>query len=383
MKETPLTALHVSLGARMMPFAGYNMPVSYTTINEEHKAVRTAAGLFDVSHMGQFFLKGDKALDLIQKISSNDASTLAVGQAQYSCLPNETGGIIDDLIIYRTTDNEYMLVVNASNIEKDLSWIQNANDQGVTITNKSDNMALLALQGPKSSEILQKLTSVKVSQIPFYYFANGEVAGVKDVIISATGYTGSGGFELYLNNQDAVHMWKALMEAGAEEGIRPVGLGARDTLRLEMGYCLYGNDINSETSPLEAGLGWITKTTKETAFFSKSIFVSQREEGLSKKLVGFVVDNKRVPRNGYDIVDENGSTIGTVTSGTMSPSLGIPIGLGYVKKAYSKKGKSIGIKIRNKVMEAKVVKLPFYKSKSEADHQIYQLKDNHFNKNVF
>ena len=363
MKETPLTALHVSLGARMMPFAGYNMPVSYTTINEEHRAVRTAAGLFDVSHMGQFFLKGDKALDLIQKISSNDASTLAVGQAQYSCLPNETGGIIDDLIIYRTTDNEYMLVVNASNIEKDLSWIQNANDQGVTITNKSDNMALLALQGPKSSEILQKLTSVKVSQIPFYYFANGEVAGVKDVIISATGYTGSGGFELYLNNQDAVHMWKALMEAGAEEGIRPVGLGARDTLRLEMGYCLYGNDINSETSPLEAGLGWITKTTKETAFFSKSIFVSQREEGLSKKLVGFVVDNKRVPRNGYDIVDENGSTIGTVTSGTMSPSLGIPIGLGYVKKAYSKKGKSIGIKIRNKVMEAKVVKLPFYKSK--------------------
>ncbi len=363
MKETPLTALHVSLGARMMPFAGYNMPVSYTTINEEHKAVRTAAGLFDVSHMGQFFLKGDKALDLIQKISSNDASTLAVGQAQYSCLPNETGGIIDDLIIYRTTDNEYMLVVNASNIEKDLSWIQNANDQGVTITNKSDNMALLALQGPKSSEILQKLTSVKVSQIPFYYFANGEVAGVKDVIISATGYTGSGGFELYLNNQDAVHMWKALMEAGAEEGIRPVGLGARDTLRLEMGYCLYGNDINSETSPLEAGLGWITKTTKETAFFSKSIFVSQREEGLSKKLVGFVVDNKRVPRNGYDIVDENGSTIGTVTSGTMSPTLGIPIGLGYVKKAYSKKGKSIGIKIRNKVMEAKVVKLPFYKSK--------------------
>ena len=363
MKETPLTALHVSLGARMMPFAGYNMPVSYTTINEEHRAVRTAAGLFDVSHMGQFFLKGDKALDLIQKISSNDASTLAVGQAQYSCLPNETGGIIDDLIIYRTTDNEYMLVVNASNIEKDLSWIQNANDQGVTITNKSDNMALLALQGPKSSEILQKLTSVKVSQIPFYYFANGEVAGVKDVIISATGYTGSGGFELYLNNQDAVHMWKALMEAGAEEGIRPVGLGARDTLRLEMGYCLYGNDINSETSPLEAGLGWITKTTKETAFFSKSIFVSQREEGLSKKLVGFVVDNKRVPRNGYDIVDENGSTIGTVTSGTMSPSLGIPIGLGYVKKAYSKKGKSIGIKIRNKVMQAKVVKLPFYKSK--------------------
>ena len=346
-----------------MPFAGYDMPVSYTTINEEHKAVRTAAGLFDVSHMGQFFLKGDKALDLIQKISSNDASTLAVGQAQYSCLPNETGGIIDDLIIYRTTDNEYMLVVNASNIEKDLSWIQNANDQGVTITNKSDNMALLALQGPKSSEILQKLTSVKVSQIPFYYFANGEVAGVKDVIISATGYTGSGGFELYLNNQDAVHMWKALMEAGAEEGIRPVGLGARDTLRLEMGYCLYGNDINSETSPLEAGLGWITKTSKEQDFFSKAIFESQRAEGLSKKLVGFVVDNKRVPRNGYDIVDENGSTIGTVTSGTMSPTLGIPIGLGYVKKAYSKKGKSIGIKIRNKVMEAKVVKLPFYKSK--------------------
>ncbi len=361
MKVTPLTDLHISLGARMMPFAGYNMPVSYTTINEEHTAVRKDAGLFDVSHMGQFFLRGEKAMDLVQKISSNDASNLAVGQAQYSCIPNDNGGIVDDLIIYRTNDNEYMLVVNASNIEKDLAWIKAANTFDVSIDNQSDNMALLALQGPKAASILQKLTNVKVDQIPFYYFANGEVADIKDVIISATGYTGSGGYELYLNNQDAVQVWNAIMDSGNKEGILPVGLGARDTLRLEMGYCLYGNDINEETSPIEAGLGWITKTKKEDDFFSKSIFAKQRKEGIDKKLVGFVVNDKRVPRKGYEIVDDQGSSIGQVTSGTMSPSLGIPIGLGYVRKAYSKKGQTFGIQIRNKVLEAKVVKLPFFK----------------------
>ena len=345
----------------MMPFAGYNMPVSYTSISEEHAAVRNAAGLFDVSHMGQFFLKGDKALDLVQKISSNDASGLAVGQAQYCCMPNDKGGIVDDLIIYKTDDNEYMLVVNASNIEKDLAWIEAANSYDVSIDNQSDNMALLALQGPKASSILQKLTNVKVDQIPFYYFANGEVANIKDVIISATGYTGSGGYELYLNNQDAVHVWHAIMKAGDDAGILPVGLGARDTLRLEMGYCLYGNDINDDTSPIEAGLGWITKTKKEDHFFSKSIFAKQRKEGIDKKLVGFIVKDKRVPRKGYEIVDDQGLSIGQVTSGTMSPSLGIPIGLGYVKKGFTKKGQTFGIQIRNKVLNAEVVKLPFFK----------------------
>ena len=361
MKQTPLTAIHKELGARMMPFAGYDMPVSYTTINEEHLAVRTGVGLFDVSHMGQFFLKGEGALDLLQKVSSNDAASLAIGQAQYACLPNETGGIVDDLLIYKIAEDEYMLVVNASNIQKDFDWISKANTYGVSIEDRSDSMALLALQGPKASEVLSKITSIKVDQIPYYYFGIGTVAGIADVIVSATGYTGSGGYEIYLDNKDAVKVWNLLMEEGASEGIQAIGLGARDTLRLEMGYCLYGNDISDTTSPLSAGLGWITKTKKEASFFSKDIFLNQRTKGTSEKLVGFIVDDKRVPRHGYDIVDESGTIIGKVTSGTMSPSLGVPIGLGYVPKSKSKAGTKLGIQIRKKVLPATIVKLPFYK----------------------
>ncbi len=363
MKQTPLTAIHTELGARMMPFAGYDMPVSYTTINEEHATVREKVGLFDVSHMGQFFLKGAQALDLIQKVSSNDASTLAVGQAQYSCLPNDQGGIVDDLLIYKIDEQEYMLVVNASNIQKDWDWISAANSFGVDMEDRSDQMALLALQGPKAAAVLEKITSIKVDQIPYYYFGIGTVADIDNVIVSATGYTGSGGFEIYLDNKDAVKVWNMLLKEGAAEGIKPIGLGARDTLRLEMGFCLYGNDISDSSSPIEAGLGWITKTDKEADFFSKATFKQQREEGVTKKLVGFKVDDKRVPRHGYEIVDEEGKVIGEVTSGTMSPSLDIPIGMGYVPKKFSKKGTAIGIKIRNKVLAAQVVRLPFYKVK--------------------
>ena len=361
MKETPLTSLHIDLGARMMAFAGYNMPVSYTTINEEHATVRKGIGLFDVSHMGQFFVKGDNALSLIQKVTSNNAAKLAIGQAQYSCLPNNTGGIVDDLLVYKLSEDEYMLVVNASNIDKDLTWIKQADEWNVSIEDRSDNMALLALQGPKASAVLEQITNIKVDQIPYYYFATGEVAGIGNVIVSATGYTGSGGYEIYLDNKDAVQVWEKLMEVGAEHGIKPIGLGARDTLRLEMGYCLYGNDINDDTSPIEAGLGWITKTKKSADFYSKTLFASQRKDGVEKKLVGFIVDDKRVPRHDYEIVDTDGNTIGKVTSGTMSPSLGIPIGMGYVETDFSQKGQEIGIKIRNKILKATVTKLPFYK----------------------
>ena len=361
MKETPLTQTHIDLGARMMPFAGYNMPVSYAGINEEHTNVREHVGLFDVSHMGQFFLKGENALALIQKISSNDASKLVVGQAQYTCMPNDKGGIVDDMLIYKLAEDEYMLVVNAANIEKDYNWISQANTMGVAMSDKSDEMALLALQGPKAAQVLQKITSMNVEEIAYYHFAISDVAGIDNVNISATGYTGAGGFELYLNNQDAVKVWNTLLEIGKEENIVPVGLGARDTLRLEMGFCLYGNDINDETSPIEAGLGWITKTKKEEDFFSKDVFIKQREEGIRNKLVAFVVDDRRVPRNGYEIVNEQEEVIGHVTSGTLSPSLQIPIGLGYVEKAYAKVDNTIGIKLRNKILSAKIVKLPFYK----------------------
>ena len=345
----------------MMEFAGYNMPVSYSGINEEHMTVRDHVGLFDVSHMGQFFLKGDEALELLQKISSNDASKLVVGQAQYSCFPNANGGIVDDFIAYKIADDEYMLVVNAANISKDLSWINQANEFSCSVDDRSDNYALLALQGPKAVEVLSKLTDVQVDQIPYYYFAKGTVCGKENVIISATGYTGSGGFELYLDNEDAVDVWNDILAAGEAHGILPIGLGARDTLRLEMGYCLYGNDINDTTSPIEAGLGWITKTKKEADFYSKSIFADQRSNGIEKKLVAFTVDDRRVPRNGYEIVDQNANVIGQVTSGTMSPCLEIPIGLGYVAKEHSAAGTEIGIQIRNKTLKATVVKLPFYK----------------------
>jgi aminomethyltransferase len=363
MKETPLTALHIQLGARMMPFAGYNMPVSYTTINEEHLNVRSKVGLFDVSHMGQFFVKGKNATALVQKVTSNDVRTLSVGQAQYSCLPNRQGGIVDDLLVYKLDDNAYMLVVNASNIQKDLDWITAANaDLDVQIEDRSDSMALLALQGPLATRVLAKITDIQVDQIPYYYFATGTVAGKDNVIVSATGYTGSGGYEIYLDNQDAVRVWELLMEVGQEEGIMPIGLGARDTLRLEMGFCLYGNDITDATSPIEAGLGWITKTAVEDDFYSKDTFIKQREDGTERKLVAFTVDDRRVPRNGYEIVDEAGAVIGVVTSGTMSPSLDIPIGMGYVPKALSKKGTTIGIKIRSKILPATVVRAPFYKA---------------------
>ncbi len=364
MKETPLTQEHINLGARMMEFAGYNMPVSYSGINEEHTTVRDKVGLFDVSHMGQFFIKGDEALDLVQKLSSNDASKLVVGQAQYACFPNDRGGIVDDFITYKLSDDEYMLVVNASNIKKDYEWISAANTFDAQLTDASDDMALLALQGPLASTVLEKLTSVKVDQIPYYYFGVGEVCGIEDVIISGTGYTGSGGFELYVDNNSAVKIWNEILKAGEEEGILPIGLGARDTLRLEMGYCLYGHEINDETSPIEAGLGWITKTKKESDFFSKDIFSKQRAEGTKRKLVGFKIDDKRVPRQGYEIVDADENIIGEVTSGTFSPSLDIPIGIGYVPKELSKVGQAIGIKIRNKILKGEIIKMPFYKKEA-------------------
>jgi len=361
MKETPLTQEQVNLGARMMEFAGYSMPVRYTTINQEHENVRNHVGIFDVSHMGQFFIKGSESLDLLQKVSSNDASKLVVGQAQYTCFPNDKGGIVDDFIAYKISEDEYMLVVNASNIQKDFNWIKEANTFDAELTDKSDDMALLALQGPKATKVLEKLTDTQVDQIPYYYFAMGEVCGIKDVIISGTGYTGSGGFELYLNNKDAVKVWNKILEVGKEENILPIGLGARDTLRLEMGYCLYGHEINDDISPIEAGLGWITKTKKEADFFSKQIFIDQRANGVARKLVGFEVLDKRVPRQGYEIVDTDENVIGIVTSGTFSPSLDKPIGIGYVPKSMSKVGQDLGIKIRNKVLHAKIVKMPFYK----------------------
>lgn len=364
MKETPLTQVHIELAARMMPFAGYNMPVSYSSINEEHINVRKKVGLFDVSHMGQFFIKGPEALNLIQKVCSNDASKLVVGQAQYSCLPNDKGGIVDDLLVYKLAEDDFMLVVNASNIQKDFDWISAANTFDAQITDRSDELALLALQGPLAAQVLQKITEIKVDQIPYYHFGIGKIADIDNVIVSATGYTGAGGFELYLDNKDAVKVWQQLMEVGQPEGILPIGLGARDTLRLEMGYCLYGNDISDLTSPIAAGLGWITKTKKADDFFSKSIFKNERKEGVINKLVGFIVDDRRVPRHDYEIVDEAGNSIGKVTSGTLSPSLEVPIGLGYVPKELAKTGQKIGIKLRNKVLSATVTNLPFYKAES-------------------
>lgn len=362
MKSTPLTPLHKALGARMMPFAGYDMPVSYSTINEEHLTVRSKVGLFDVSHMGQFFVKGKDATQLIQSVTSNDVKAIVIGQAQYSCLPNSTGGVVDDLLVYKLDEEEYMLVVNASNIQKDYDWIMTATkDLEVTVSDRSDFMALLALQGPLATKVLERITHMPIGEIPYYHFKVGTVAGQENVIVSATGYTGSGGYEIYLDNKDAVNVWELLLKEGASEGIKPIGLGARDTLRLEMGFCLYGNDINDSTSPISAGLGWITKTKIEDPFNSKDIFIRERAEGTKQKLVAFTVDDRRVPRKGYPLVNAEGEEIGEVTSGTMSPSLEIPIGMGYVKKAFAKKGTAIGVKIRSKVLPATVVKLPFYK----------------------
>lgn len=360
MKNTALTHVHEALGAKMVPFAGYNMPVQYEGVNIEHETVRNGVGVFDVSHMGEFWLKGEKALDLIQKICSNDASKLVDGKAQYSCLPNNEGGIVDDLLIYRIASDEYMLVVNASNIEKDWNWIEKHNDLGVVMENRSDDYSLLAVQGPKAAEALQSLTEVDLINMKYYTFDFGTFAGVDNVILSATGYTGSGGFEIYFKNEDAETIWNAIFEAGKAFDIKPIGLAARDTLRLEMGFCLYGNDIDDTTSPIEAGLSWITKFTKD--FTNSEALKKEKERGPENKLVAFELDERGIPRHGYDIVDNNGKTIGRVTSGTQSPSLGKGIGLGYVPTIFSDVGSKINIQIRKKAIQATVVKLPFYKA---------------------
>ncbi|MGB0403315.1 MAG: glycine cleavage system aminomethyltransferase GcvT [Salibacteraceae bacterium] len=360
MKNTALTQTHIDLGAKMVPFAGYNMPVSYKGINEEHAQVRTGVGVFDVSHMGEFFLSGEKAIDLIQKVTSNDVSKLYDGKIQYSCLPNGKGGIVDDLLVYRISETEYMLVVNASNIEKDWDWIASHNDMGVTMENRSDAISLLAVQGPKASQALQSLTELDLAGMEYYTFDKGNFAGVEDVIVSATGYTGSGGFEIYFSNDDADKIWEAVFKAGADLGIAPIGLAARDTLRLEMGFCLYGNDIDDTTSPLEAGLGWITKLAKGD-FIDSDFLANQKEAGLTKRLVGFEMLDRGIPRQGYNILDSEGNNIGVVTSGTMAPSLKQGIGMGYVNVPNHKSDTEIFIEVRNKSLKAKVVKLPFYK----------------------
>ena len=360
MKDLALASTHKSLGAKMIPFAGYNMPVQYEGVTVEHQTVRQAVGVFDVSHMGEFLIEGEHALELIQKVSSNDASTLTIGKAQYSCLPNNDGGIVDDLIIYRVKENTYLLVVNASNIEKDWNWISSKNNVGAEMRNISDSYSLLAIQGPKAIEAMQSLTSHDLSAISFYNFIVGDFAGINHVIISATGYTGSGGFEIYCKNSEVKQIWDKVFEAGSSFGIKPIGLAARDTLRLEMGYCLYGNDIDDTTSPIEAGLGWITKFTKD--FTNCEALKIEKETGPKRKLIAFELLERGIPRQGYDIVDNNGNTIGVVTSGTMSPSLGIGIGLGYVPAVLSEIDSHINIQIRNNTVPAKVVKLPFYKN---------------------
>lgn len=359
LKRIPLHHKHESLGGKIVPFAGFEMPVRYSSDKEEHLTVRNGVGVFDVSHMGEFVVKGPKALDLIQKVSSNDASKLVDGQAQYSCLPNDKGGIVDDLIVYRFREDDYLLVVNASNIEKDWNWIRSQNTMGAELENISDDICLFAVQGPKATSVIQKLTSSDLSEIKFYHFAVDTVAGIKDVIISGTGYTGAGGFELYVWKKDAEKLWDALFEAGKDEDIKPIGLGARDTLRLEMGFCLYGNDINDSTSPLEAGLGWITKFTKD--FINSEALKKQKEEGVEKRLVGFKMVDRGIPRKDYKIVDDNEMEIGVVTSGTMSPSLNLGIGMGYVEIGYHKPDSEIFIQVRGKNLKALVVKPPFIK----------------------
>jgi aminomethyltransferase len=359
MKNTALSHLHEKLGAKMVPFAGFNMPVSYEGVNAEHETVRKAVGVFDVSHMGEFLITGPNALDLLQKICSNDISKIADGQAQYNCMPNEKGGIVDDLIVYKFEDGKYLLVVNASNIEKDWNWISKHNTMGAEMRNLSDDYSLLAIQGPKAVEAMQSLTSVDLSDIKFYHFKVADFAGIDSVIISATGYTGSGGFEIYCTNDEVEQVWNKVMEAGKEFGIKPIGLAARDTLRLEMGFCLYGNDINDNTSPLEAGLGWITKFTKN--FINSENLKKQKEEGVRRKLIGFELTERGIPRHDYEIVDKDGKNIGIVTSGTMAPSLNKGIGLGYVTTENSEPGTQIFIQIRNKPVAATVVKTPFYK----------------------
>lgn len=357
LKQIPLNDLHVRLGGKMVPFAGYNMPVRYSSDLEEHMTVRNGVGVFDVSHMGEFMVKGPNALDLIQRVTSNDASKLSDGQAQYSCLPNEQGGIVDDLIVYKIRDNDYLIVVNASNIEKDWNWFTRFNTKNAELKNISDDICLFAVQGPKAAAVVRKLTSIELSAIPYYHFVIGKLGGVDNVIISNTGYTGAGGFELYVGKDDALKVWNAVFDAGKDSGIKPIGLGARDTLRLEMGFCLYGNDIDDTTSPLEAGLGWITKFTK--AFTNSDALRKQKEEGIKRKLVGFKMIDRGIPRHDYLIKDSSGNSIGKVTSGTISPVLGVGIGLGYVSTEVSAVGTEIFIDVRGKGLKAVIQKPPF------------------------
>ncbi len=361
MKTTPFTETHIALGAKMHEFAGYNMPIEYSGIIDEHTTVCNAVGVFDVSHMGEFWVKGPNALAFLQQVTSNNVATLAVGKAQYTCFPNEEGGIVDDLIVYAYEPEKYLLVVNAANIEKDWNWCVSHNTVGAELENASDRMAQLAIQGPKALEVLQRLTPVNLSEIPYYAFQTGEFAGVKEVIISNTGYTGAGGFELYFYPEYGKAIWDAIFEAGAPEGIKPIGLGARDTLRLEMGFCLYGNDLSDTTSPLEAGLGWITKFAEGKNFTARAILEKQKAEGLTRKLVGFEMIDRGIPRHGYTLVNAEGEPIGEVTSGTMSPMRKIGIGLGYVQKAYTAIGTEVFIDIRGRKLKAVVVKPPFRK----------------------
>ncbi len=360
MKNTPFTSKHIELGAKMADFAGFNMPISYTGINDEHQAVRKSVGVFDVSHMGEFIIKGENALDLIQRITSNDASKLTKGKIQYSCFTNEKGGIIDDLLVYCLEDNSsYMLVVNAGNIEKDWNWVVKNNTKNAELLNISSKTGLLAVQGPNATKVLQSLTEMDLLNMKYYNFSKGKFAGVDNVLISATGYTGAGGVEIYFEDdgKSPQIIWDAIFAAGESQGIKPIGLGARDTLRLEMGFCLYGNDIDDNTSPLEAGLGWITKFTKE--FTAHEILSAQKAEGVKRKLVGFEMIDKGIARGGYEIADKDGNIIGNVTSGTQSPSLGKAIGLGYIKTDLSQIGNTIFIKVRNSLLKASIVKMPF------------------------
>ena len=357
MKTTALTDTHIALGAKMVDFAGFNMPVRYTSDIEEHNIVRNGVGVFDVSHMGEFIVKGVEALPFLQKIISNDISTLEIGKAMYGYLPNETGGIVDDLLVYKMADEEYMCVVNAGNIDKDWAWFTQHNTSNAELKNISDNIALLAIQGPKAAEALQSLTEVDLKSLPYYHFTVGKLAGIENVIISATGYTGAGGFEIYFDKSNAETIWNQIFEAGKPQNIQPIGLGARDTLRLEKGFCLYGNDIDDTTSPLEAGLGWVTKFNKD--FIAKDILLKQKENGLSKKLVGFKMIDRGIPRSHYLIKDADNNEIGHVTSGTQSPTLGYGIGLGYIDLAHSKVGTEIFIEVRNKLIKAVVTKIPF------------------------
>ena len=361
MKTTPFTEKHISLGAKMHEFAGYNMPIEYSGIIDEHLTVCNAVGVFDVSHMGEFWVKGPNALAFLQKVTSNNVAALTPGKVQYTCFPNEEGGIVDDLLVYHYEPEKYLLVVNASNIEKDWNWCVSHNTEGAELENASDHMAQLAVQGPKAILALQKLTSINLSELPYYTFTHGEFAGEKDVIISNTGYTGAGGFELYFYPEAAMKIWNAVFEAGEEFGIKPIGLGARDTLRLEMGFCLYGNDLDDTTSPIEAGLGWITKFADGKEFTNRAELERQKKEGVTRKLCAFELIDKGIPRHGYEIVDAEDQVIGVVTSGTMSPVLKKGIGMGYVKPEYAKAGSEFFVKVRNRNLKAQVVKAPFRK----------------------